>query len=152
MNGKINFGVDFLHAILETNKRSKESSRNALSLARVLLILEWGLTTDEQDEANQLLWKKDEEKSLDDFLDVATRLVEHCKNSPDAKTKLLTDLILVTSLDGDLSEDEREFIQAFGNMLDFRPSEIAKIAERSDDILNAFSWFANNNDFVNKNS
>lgn len=150
MNGKINFGVDFLNAILETNERSKEGSGNALSLARVLLILEWGLSTEEQDEANQLFWKKVNEKSLDDFPDVATRLVEHCKNSPEAKSKLLTDLILITSLDGDLSEDEKGFIQAFGNMLDFRPSEVGKLAERSDDILNAFAWFANNNNFVNK--
>jgi tellurite resistance protein len=150
MNGKVSFGIDFLHAMLETNERSKESNSNVLALARVLLILEWGLNTQEQDEANQLFWKRINDKSLDDFSDVATRLIEHVKNIPEAKSKLLADLILVTGLDGDLSENEKEFIQMFGNMLDLRPSEIGKLAERADDISNAFIWFAKNNPFVSK--
>jgi uncharacterized tellurite resistance protein B-like protein len=150
MNGKIGFGVDFLHAMLETNERSKAGSNNALSIARMLLILEWGLSTKEQDEANQLLWKKVNDKSLEDIANVAARLVEHVKNVPEAKSKLLADLILITSLDDDLSEDEKGFVQAFANMLDLRPSEIAKMAERADDLLNALAWFANNNSFKNK--
>lgn len=142
MNGKIGFGVDFIHAMLEINGRSNEVSGNALPIARVLLVIEWGLSVEEQDEANKLFWKKDKEKTLDDFSDVATRLVEHVKNAPEAKSKFLADLILITGLDEDLSEDEKNFVQVFGNMLDFRPSEIAKLVDRADHVLNALNWFA----------
>lgn len=150
MNGKVGFGVDFLHAMLETNTRSKESNGNALPIARVLLVIEWGLSAQEQDEANEVFWKKVKDKTLDDFSDAATRLIEHVKNIPEAKSKLLADLILITNLDGDLSEDEKEFVQIFGNMLDFRPSEIVKLADRADDMLNALYWFTNNVSFNKK--
>lgn len=150
MNGKINFGVDYLHTILETNLRSSKESENAFSLARVLLILEWGLNLNEQDEANSLFWQRIENETLDDFPTAIARLIEHVKDIPDAKSKLLADVILITCLDGDVSDAERGFVQALGEEFDFRPSEIGELAERADDLYSAFAWFANNNSFINK--
>jgi len=151
INGKISFGVDYFGTMLEVNERSRVVKADALALARVLLVLEWGLTAQEQDEAHNIFWEKVNNLSLDEFHVVANRLIEHVKDMPEAKTKLLTDLMVVARLDGDLSDGERKLIDVFAQYLDFRSSEVQKLFERAADIVNAFAWFAEHNNFLTEN-
>lgn len=147
MDGKISFGVDFLHTMLETDKRSDVGSPKAHPIAMIMLIMEWGLSLDEVNEANKLFWKKNDDKTLDDFPQAVNRLILYTKDVPDAKSKLVTDMIAISYLDGNVSEDEKKLILALGEMYDFRPSEMAKFSNRAFDILNVLTWVANNDAF-----
>lgn len=141
MSGRISFGVDYLHMLMETNYRSTKQSEGTAALARMLLVLEWGLSVDEQDQANQEFWTQFNTESLEHFSVAVDRLTAHVKDIPDAKAKLLTDVIMITKLDLDYSDEEDRLIRALGNIFDFRPSEIEKLFDRAADVLNALSWF-----------
>lgn len=146
-NEKIGLGVDFIEVMLETNFRSKREDPNALVIARLLLVFEWGFTTDEQEKGNELFWRKVKNQSLDEIYTVISRLVIKFKDMPDAKAKIVTGVIAITKLDGNYSDGEQSLVYTLGQGFGFSADDIERFAIRADDILNTLFWFANNNTF-----
>ena len=148
MNGKINFGLDFITLLLYIDNLSNISSDkdegNAIVVADALLVLEWGLSVEEELEVNKIFWKKYEEETLDDFRTVISRVVDNIENAPEAKSRLISNIGTITSLDNDLSDDEAKFIHDFGGALDFSPTEIYDLLGRGVDVLKIFNYIAEN--------
>lgn len=144
MTEKVRFGIDYLHALIEMNIRSENSSTNALPIGRMLLVIEWGLSDEEQDTASKEFWTAVDNKTLGNFSDAIERLIAYTGDNLEKKAKLLSHLIVITQLDGDISDDERELVFALSNKFDLRRSELLDISEKAVDILNALAWFAKN--------
>ena len=144
MSGKLKFGVDYIYAMMEINLRSKIASPNAILLARLLLVSEWGLTVEEQNTAFKEFADAIERQMLDDFSIALHRLVSSFRDDYEAKSKLLLHLIMVTLLDGDVSDDEQTLVFFIGGELDFRRSEILALADRAGDTLGMLQWFMKN--------
>jgi hypothetical protein len=136
--------------MLETDSRSKVQNQNALLIARLLLVLEWGLSRDEQEESNRKFWAKVKDQTLDDFYSVLTRLLLKFKGMPEAEARLVTDVILVTMLDRDYSNGEQTMITTLGTMFSFTADDIENFASRANGMLNMLFWFANQNSFEKK--
>ncbi len=80
MNEKVSFGFDYLYMMLNAHIRSvNQNDVNGYNLARMFLITSWGLTLDEQDEANQLINQAINDKSLWGENEVASRIVSQLK-------------------------------------------------------------------------
>lgn len=145
MNTKVSFGFDYLNIMANADVRSgSKNSLNGYNLARVFLMTSWGLTTEEQDSANQLFWQALNNNSFEDMGVVINRFVSHMKNDLSEKTKFLTEMMTLNYLDGILTDDERDFTLAFANELDFRRSEVEEIERKAIGYAMAYTWFGDN--------
>jgi hypothetical protein len=145
MDAKVSFGLDFLNIMANAGLRSgKDENRNAYNLARLFLMTDWGLSVQEGDEANQLFWQAVNKNSLEDLKIVAERFIPHLKKDAAASTKFITEMMTINFLDGQITDDEKEFTLLFANDLDFRRSEIEAMATKAYDFAQAYDWFGDN--------
>lgn len=145
MDAKTNFGVDYLNMMALANTTSGgDFNWNAYRLSRLMLCWEWGFTSKEQDEANSKFNDMIEKNLLEDFAPVAGRIVTHLQNNEEAKRRFITDMMMINLMDGNVSEEEKNFTLSFAEDLDFRKSEILQMAERANDLVIALDWYTEN--------
>lgn len=138
MNGKLGFGIDFLQLLTEINTRSETISYDAATFARLMLVVEWGFSLEDQDSSSEQFWKLFEADALDEISTTVNRIANHFSEAPEEKCKLIADMFVIAILDQDISEKEDELIQYLGQRLHVSEPEIEKLATRANDILEAF--------------
>ena len=145
MNTKFSFGFDYLNIMANADMRSgNQNNMNGYNLARVFLVTDWELTTDEQDEASQLFWQAADKNSFEDMSVVINRFISHLKNDASAKTKFVMEMMTINFLDSKITDDEKEYTLAFASDLDFRKSEIDEMVTKAIGFAVAYAWFGEN--------
>ena len=148
MNAKIRFGIDFFYIMAGMEYAQDPKVNKSKVIVPVLLVLEWGFSTQEQNETTNLFWKMKKDGRLDDYEDVLARLLSHVKDYPDQKARLLSHLMLMANVDGKVTEEEIEFTKGLANVLDVDKVEFGELANRADDIFNILFWYAENHHFM----
>lgn len=143
MNEKIQFGSDYLYMATTMQEIANVINPNAFAMARVLLVIEWGFSTKENNEANRQYWKNVNTNTPDDFVKATKRLIEYVKEIPEAKTNFLIDVMAIANEENP-KELKMNFIYMLRNELGFTTSELTKFMERSTDIYNIFNFLHNN--------
>lgn len=141
MDAKVRFGLDFLTVMLLAALHDEEGHENAYSLARLILITDWELTPDEQDEANKLLKEKIDNQTVDDLGVVAKRLLPHIKKDAAASERFMIGMMTINFLDGNVTDGEEDFTIRFANEFDFRRSEISAMSIIARNNAMAYAWF-----------
>lgn len=141
MQGKINFGVDFIFMMIELNARAKDGLDPASMGATLLFLLEWGLTGEEVDEANRIFWERNDNDTTGTVKEVIDRLVGHVKDNQEAKQRLIRQMVAISSLDYHHSDAEVSFVRGCSELLDMRPSEFQELVERGNDLAHGLNYF-----------
>jgi hypothetical protein len=127
MNGKISFGVDLI-AILEgvSGLTSTTPLERFLPIAIPImkaLLVEWGLSLDETEQATKL-WAAGVDAEQIDFEQCLQRVVDHLKENEEARQRLITHLVTIAHLDLAYNDSQKNYVNAIGQQLDMRFSEI----------------------------
>ena len=145
MDAKVSFGVDFLNIMGNADLKSgQKDNMSGFNLARLFLVTEWGLSVQEGDDANKLFWEQINKNTLDDLGVVVDRFLSHLKKDPAASAKFLTQMITINFIDGQITDEERDFTMAFANELDFRKSEVSVMVEKASAYALAYDFFGRN--------
>jgi hypothetical protein len=133
MNGKIAFGIDYLVIMrnLECREYQETGGDDVADAAARLFLLQWGFSIEEIDEANRIFWDMAHQNKLPDKLaPVFQRVVEFVKKDPNGVEKFITELAAVGSLNGNITDQEREYLNQFEGYFDLRPSEFYELCQR----------------------
>jgi hypothetical protein len=132
MNGKIGFGVDFV-AVVEVASRMTTSPIEQLVKIVIpaikALLVEWGLSIDETEQA-MMLWAEGSNANQLDFQQCSKRLVDRLKDNEEARQMLITHLATIAYLDLVFTDSKKEYVTACGQALDMRASEISEYARQ----------------------
>jgi hypothetical protein len=139
MNDKIQFGIDYLHMATMMQLIGNKENPNAFAIARVLLTVEWGFTSTENDEVTGQYLKNAKTNSPEDFVKAAQRLIEYVKEESDAKAKLITDAIALAEEEHP-SELKMGFIYMLRDELGFSSTELKEFMDRGADIWTIFTY------------
>lgn len=133
ISGKVAFGVDYLFLMREVECREfEETGYDAVTdaVAR-LFLLQWGFTVDEIDQANSVYMDLMNRKKLpEDIRPVFQRVAEIVKKDPGGVEKFVTELAAVGFMSGNVTDNERGFVNIFETWLDLRPSEFNELLNR----------------------
>jgi hypothetical protein len=124
MNGKTGFAIDYLNALVEMSVAGKArgAGLNPISTAVIsLLLYDWGLNPKEVFEATRLYFSA---ASYEDSTAINKRIVTAFENRAEDKKRFMHNLATIAALDEDFAEKERSVYQRWGNMLDFKPTEL----------------------------
>lgn len=141
MNGKIRFAVDYLNVMFEMNARARQGIDPTAYAATLMFLVEWGLTTEEINSANNIFWEQIDRQTLEELRVVVPRITQALKDREDDKKRLLTQLAAIADFDSDITEDEANYLRSFGELLDLRPSEINALFERGSHLAFGLRYF-----------
>lgn len=122
------FCVDFLWTMTEMiyRRTNVQFDGYAYSVA-IFLLVNLGVPKEQVDEANQLLIKGFSNKNLGEYGDVVLRLTKAFKDDNYNQCNIISSLATVSFLQlGQLSEEQRDFMQGFQVLFDMKPSDYHK--------------------------
>lgn len=142
MDGKIEFGCDFLYICRELQARDKNPRKmfSSDAAARFFLLL-WDFTVEEVDEANELYWSRFNDKKLDEPLDVIERIASHIGDDQALQKQLITHLSAIGYMDYDITEDEWYFVKFLSDKFDLRPSEFNEYSDKGGSLAVGLNFF-----------
>jgi hypothetical protein len=145
MYTKVNFGFDYLYMMINAQIRSaNQRDINGYNLARMFLITSWGLSTNEEATANQLINQAYSDKSLWQRNDVLPRLISYLLSDVNARMRFIIEMMIVILMDGNVTPGERQLTMELATELDFRKSEIDEMAKKAYEYASAYNWFGEN--------
>jgi hypothetical protein len=130
MNGEISFGADFIAILVRlgelTSVPAERFTEITVPIMKALLV-EWGLSLDETEQAMKLWVERWKAKQID-LKQIVQRVVHHLKDNEEAKQRLITHMATMAYLDLEYNDSERDYVRSVGRELDMRPSEIQEYA------------------------
>jgi hypothetical protein len=124
MNGKTSFAIDYLHMLFIMNGYAKDGTNFVSHATCRLFLIDWGLNPTESDEANKLFIEKMSSHTIDDFTITSKRVVTAFENREEDKKRFMHNLATIAALDDDLTDKEMSFYREWGELLDFKPTEL----------------------------
>jgi hypothetical protein len=146
VNGKILFGVDYFQLARNIEVRGFHSPDDRISAsedaAAKLFLLQWGFTTEEIDQANQVFWDKAENGKLDDsLLPVIDRIKKFIGNDIEELERLVTELAALGLMDYDITDEERGFMSLIQDEFDLKPSEFQDLCQKGNQWAIALNYY-----------
>jgi hypothetical protein len=130
MNGKISFGVDFVAIMDQVIDKAIppiiQFAEISVPILKALLV-EWGLSFDEIEQAAKLYADGINSKELD-VIQCVLRLVDYLKDNEEAKQRLITHMVTIAYLDLDYTDAQKVWVNVCGRDLNLSPSEINECA------------------------
>lgn len=143
MDNKVEFGCDFLYVMRELQMRSGAGGNldPVSDAAARLLLVQWGLSIEEGDKANELFWQRVNEGTLDPLAVAAQRIADGIGGDRGAQKRLIVQLAAVGCMDFDLTDREVSLIGWFRDAFDMRSSEFADLCRQGLDLAVALDYF-----------
>lgn len=141
--GKVEFGFLYLYLMRELEFRAtpKQGLDATADAACRVLLLRWGISPDEVDEANRLFWERLEKNKLGE-LQVAFDKFKKLLHGDTHKIRdFITDAITVSAMDMNLSENEAGFLSVLQNGFDLRQSEVQDLFKIGTNMAVGFNFF-----------
>jgi hypothetical protein len=144
ISGKVLFGCDYFH-IMRRMEITEDTGDNKYALiidaVMKLFLLQWDFSIDEIDASNKLFFDKVNSNTLDETMaPVFDRIINFVRNDKTAQDRLMIEMIAISVLNGDISEDEREWANFFKGKFDYRQSEFEGLMERGINWARAFDY------------
>lgn len=141
LSGKISFAVDYINLLGLMNLRAKGGMNPVSHSAILLFLIDWGLTADELDQANQVFWQQVDQKTIDNYEVAAKRLTAALAHHPVEQKRMMIQLAAIAEMDVDLTQEEITYLKSWGEIFDMRPSEVAALYERGRQLALALTFF-----------
>lgn len=134
VNGKILFGVDFLCIALLMAASGLTEPNDHISpitiSAAKLFLLQWGFTTEEIEQADQIFTEKVNNNGLDGTLNqVIDRVVNFIRDDKEKQERFVIELAALALMDLEVTEREDRFVGKFKDLFDMKPSEFQNLIE-----------------------
>ena len=142
MGNKIEFGADFIHILAEINTRSGKNFNPLIHAARGIFLIEWDLSVLEVDEATKLFFERLNEEKLDNLLSCTRKIQAYIGDKQESKERLLIQFSSMAFLDKEVTEEARDFINEFADVLDFRRSEANALYTKAFNLAISLQVFA----------
>ena len=105
------------------------------------LLFQWGLTSEEVNEAQRLFTKRIEKDQLGPIVDAAGRLAKYAIEDPNRKMQLVIDLAAVVATQKSQYTDvQKTIVSGLQELLDMRPSEFQAAFARGVDLAAAMGF------------
>ncbi len=127
---KVEFGFRYLFVMRELQLKSGKQTLDAVSDAAArMLLIHWGLSPGEIDEANKLFWERFNSNKLGELQDAFNKLKEGVAKDKEKVRKLIVDVATVAAMDMNLSNEEAGFLGTIQNSFDLRQSEVSDLVD-----------------------
>jgi len=131
-NGKILFGVDYLH-LMQTMEWDHNRSGIVIAVMK-LFLLQWGLSVEEIQLSGTLFFNKMKDNTIGDTVEPALlRIYEFIKDNKEKQKQLLIEMVCVGLMDNNVTDREKFFNDYFKNKFNISPSEYGEIIKKGDD-------------------
>jgi hypothetical protein len=138
------FGYDFLWTMRELMFRRNVRSfdQYADSVAKFCLV-QSGMSVDEVDKVNEQFFNRLERENLGSYSEALERLISSASKDVRTQECIISSLAAVaTTQVGEISEEQREFMHGFRELLDMKPSQFQQALQRGVDLAVALNYSA----------
>lgn len=144
-SGKILFGVDYLFLMrymeLVEDEEQLNNRRKVTDGIIQFFLLQWGFSATEINDANNLFFEKVSNNDLDRNIDIVIdRIANFVKDDKEKQERFVIQMAAVGSMDGEISERERDIGSQIKDKFDLRQSEFTALISRGIDWSTCFDY------------